>query len=240
MNTKKFLIVHPSRQRPEQAERVVRHYYDKSSGKNQLIYHMSVDSSDPTLEVYQNSLQPLVDKFVVNDNNNLVQATNRLYDQDLLMQVDIVLIVSDDTFSPMLWDEKLVSIFEEHGYDKCVKTFNQFINDFGLLVLPIAGSKFFIDYGCFYYPEYPNLFCDNDLTEWAKLTNRYVKVDLLFPHMHYYTGGACPAFVTKEYGEPLVFDSTYERHNSNQSFDDGNNIFKRRKKEGFPVWQRTF
>lgn len=233
MPSKKIVLMYPSRGRAEQAKKVVTWYIEHSSGYHDLYVHMSLDEDDKELPKYHELLMPMVDKIYVNANKGIVQAVNRLYDKDMLSRQDIILIISDDMLCPTDWDLKLVDLFDRHGYDKLLKTVNQFNGDLGLVVLPIAGAKFFIDYGSFYYPWYYSLFCDNDLTEWAIANNRLVRTNLLFPHMHPHVAGSVPDFVKEKYGETLPLDETYIQENSSYAWDIGQKLFLKRKESNF-------
>lgn len=197
-------------------------------------YVVSVDLDDPTMPEY-NDLFPLT---LVHENNGAVQATNRAYDRTLLEQHDICIIAADDIYFPENWDKDLVAVFDQYGYDKIVKTTNQFQGNLDLINLQAAGTQFWLDYGIFYWPEYINMFADDDLTIWAKQNNRYVEArHLFFAHMQYSL--QMPPEVVEKFGAIHQFDETYARENSGIGWTVGQEVITRRRQEGFPHYGKN-
>jgi hypothetical protein len=54
-----------------------------------------------------------------------------------------------------------------------------------LATLPIIGKHFYDRFGYIYYPEYVSFFCDDEMTEVAKILDKHVYIDhLLIEHVH--------------------------------------------------------
>jgi hypothetical protein len=231
---RKILLVHPSRGRPAQARRIFDNITKNLSGENSLDYIFALDSDDPTLEDYKKMDDPRI-SFVIGDNATSVVATNRAYSKELLAKYDMVGISSDDIFFPENWDKSLIEILDRVGYDKVIKTTNQYQGDPNLLNLQIGGFQFFLDYGTFYWPEYISMFADNDFTQFAIKNGRYVEArHLIFPHMQYSL--SMPPDIIAKYGPMMPFDDTYNKENQGNAFAQGGALFSRRASEGFPAW----
>jgi len=228
---KNILIVHPTRGRPEQAKKIYDNITSLKSPENTITYIMAVDNDDPELAGYR--ALPKEIQIITGDNNGCVAAANSAYDRDLIARHDFVILASDDIYFPANWDIELIKVFDEVGYDKAIKTTNQFQGDLDLLNLQIGGSQFFLDYGTFFWPEYVSVYADQDITYWAKKNGRYIQArHLLFPHMQYSL--SMPKEITDVYGAIPHMDETYERENRNSSYELGSQIFARRSAEGFP------
>jgi len=230
---KKILLVHPSRGRPEQAKKIYDNIVQNMSGENELTYIFTLDNDDPTLEKYKELFPNLI--LVTGDNHTSIEATNRVYNKELISQYQLVGISSDDIYFPKNWDKNLFEILDAHGYDKVIKTTNQFQGDPHLLNLQIGGFQFFLDYGTFYWPEYISMHADNDMTQFAMVHGRYVEArHLLFPHMQYSL--SMPKDITDQYGPMMTFDDTYARENEGKAFEHGGATLNKRAREGFPPW----
>lgn len=229
----KILIVHASRGRPLQAKKIYDLVYSTSSKKNIILYTLCLDMDDPELAKYKDLFEGFAE-LIVDNNNGCVQATNRAYNEELIRKHAFVIIASDDIYFPENWDTELIKIFDKCGYDKVIKTTNQYQGDLDLLNLPIGGAQFFIDYKTFFWPEYISMYADSDMTSWAKINNRYIKAShLLFPHMQYQL--SMPKEITEKYGDIPPIDATYEKENSRNAWNVGTAVFNKRRKEKFKI-----
>jgi len=229
--TKSIFAGHISRGRPEQAFKIYNQVMNSSSKNNPITYMLSLDADDPTLATYI-ELFKFKTAFIVQDNKCYVDAANRLYDQAILH--DIVVLPADDLYFPDNWDEEIIKVYNEVGYDKVLKVKYSWGCDDNLLGLITAGSEFFKEFGYLVWPEYTAMFSDNDLTEWSKVHGKYVKAEhLVFPHIHPITFGAVPEELRQKYGGPLEFDETYRKENCKESWDIGKEVFERRKLNNF-------
>lgn len=232
---KKVLIVHPSRGRPEQAKKIYDGIIGNKSSDTEITYILAMDDDDITQPVYRELFPPEV-TIVSGSNKAAVEATNRAYNRELIAQHDITAIASDDIYFPEQWDKGLFEVFDAVGYDKAVKTTNQFQGNLDLLNFQVAGAQFWLDYGTFYWPEYINMYADDDITRWAIKNGRYVNArHLLFPHMQYSL--SMPQEIIDKYGPIHQVDATYERENSGEGTHRGIEVLRRREQEGFPAWQ---
>ena len=77
--------------------------------------------------------------------------------------------------------------------------------------------------GYIYYPEYISMFCDNDWQETARLRGKVIDgMRLTFKHNHYSVGG-------------LPLDATYRKEESQEAWNHGQALFRKRQKENFGV-----
>jgi len=231
---KKILIIHPSRGRPKQARKILETINTNASGENPITYIFCLDSDDATVLEYQD-----IEKASVNvgPSTSNIEAANRVYSKELLAAHDICAIASDDIYFPENWDTAIIAVLDQVGYDKIIKTTNQFQGDHNLLNLQIGGAQFFINYGTFYWPEYITMYADTDMTMFAQQHGYYVEArHLLFPHMQYSL--SMPPEITNKYGPIPGIDATYERENRAEAYIVGQRIIDRRRGEGFPPWQK--
>lgn len=232
---KNILIVHPSRGRPQQAKKIYDNITGNASKDNKITYIMALDLDDPKLKEYVD-IFTMIATMSIGPSHTSAEATNRVYDKNLLALHDLVGIAADDIYFPENWDTELFKILDQYGYDKIIKTMNQFQGNPMLLNLQIGGTQFFIDYGTFYWPEYKTMMADDDVTEWAIRNKRYIDArHLLFPHMQYSL--SMPKAITDKYGPVMSSDETYERENAGDAYEQGSRIFAKRIKEGFPPWR---
>lgn len=236
---KTIMIGHCSRGRPQQSLKIYNQILASSSGKNRINYFLSLDSDDPKLSGYKDIYSVLEEErgldaptILVNSNRHVVDATNRFFVPEVLKLHDILIIPMDDIYFPDNWDEDIIKIFDEVGYNKILKTKNQWQGDMEMIQIAIGGIQFFLDQGYIFHPAYYSMYADNDLTEWAKRNDRYViATHLVFPHIHYIV--STPQEYIQKYGAPLPPDDTYARENSSTAWDVGKAVWEKRKENGF-------
>lgn len=229
----KILLNHPSRGRPTQVVVAFEDFVTKSSGLHPITYVISVDANDPTLAAYSDSINQCMKlaetykhvtvRFLVNNNKTVTEAVNRSYTPENLDSFDILALVSDDFRMPDQWDIAIFKEFEQFGYDKIIKTF-QPGGRTDLITIQIAGHQFWKDYGTFFWHEYPSVFSDDDMTQWARLNNRVIDA----PHIvmrHLHPGCNQP--------DSFKHDATYEHENKPINYQIGERIFLARKARGF-------
>jgi len=224
----RVLIVHPSRGRPAEALKCFRQTIGRSTGETEITYIFSLDSDDPRLGEYQTDFQidGVTVLFYVYKNSGCCGAVNRAYSIELLSRHDFVILHSDDMELCDRWDLRLKEVFNLVGYDKVIKT-KQGFND-SVLTLQIAGAQAFIEYGTFFWPEYKSLFGDNDLTEWARATGRWVEeMEIYCPHLHPWN----------KIDGAFAWDETYRRENEQKNTIEGRRLFENRKNVGFPAYR---
>lgn len=217
----KFSLIHPSRNRPEMAEQALMEWTNKLSGENPYEYLLSIDDDERDKDAYSEVARRFGGRLIVHDNRSYVEAVNhaaRLCDGDFLI------VVSDDFGCPERWDVSLVEVAADR---KDVAILVHDAVDGRIMTLPIVGRAFYERLGYVFYPEYSSLFCDDELTEVAKLTGSLVDAThLVFPHRHHSVG-------------QTPFDKTYERQDSNRAWWEGWRLFEKRKAVGFGLRARS-
>lgn len=220
-------LIHPSRGRAEKAFSTYKNWMQKRKYKGEydhIEYNLSLDSDDPTLERYK-EIFPKDDFWThtyINNNKSVVQATNYAAQWSNIGEYDIMLYLSDDFDCPQDWDSLLMTEFVNWNtpallkVDDCLQPFHTKV-----VTIPIMNRSFYRRVGYFWYPEYKSMFCDEDLYWTArKLEALRMAPHLRFPHLHYSVGKA-------------DHDQTYKVSESN--WNQGKEVFNRRKKDGFPL-----
>jgi len=178
----KISIIHPSRNRLEQAEETIKLWLDNAKDKSSIDYTLSVDIDDKYLKRYK----ALSDKYGTNihiaKNNSAIEAINRATRRS---KGNIIIVVSDDFNCEPNWDEKLSKELEGKE-DFIVKT-QDGLQEW-IITLPIMDRKYYERFGYVYYPKYQHLFSDTEMTSVADLTGRKITSQLFFEHRHYSTG----------------------------------------------------
>ncbi len=203
----KISIIHPSRNRPEQAAETAKHWLSNMfSVLNLADYTLSIDLDDVNLNEYQIYF---IDGFntVIYPNKNVVDAANNGARN---CKGDILVLVSDDFECYPDWDIDLINHFTEHK-NNVLKT-NDGLQGW-IVTLPIMDREYYEANGYIYYPEYKHMFCDTEMTHKAELEGKLFKrMDLLFKHNHY-TQGETPkdevndkANATWEHGEKIYLE----------------------------------
>lgn len=229
--------LHPSRGRPEQAFSTYQNWMQKAVDKN-IQWVLSVDEDDPKLLQYKNLLVPELGfklhlsgteyfkniEIIVNPNKNLIQAVNAGIKY---IKGDLVVVVSDDFDCPDEWDRQLLDAAIWHHYPREHRNepYAIYINDgisFGrkCMTLPILSKSLIDKSGYIYYPGYDGMFADNDLYEVCEKLGVIITKDILFQHKHWVNGMA-------------ERDATYNRHNTDKSWNHGKKLLAKRRAENF-------
>lgn len=179
-------LIHPSRNRPEQAEKTFLHWIGNMSAMSNLSdYVISVDLDDKDLETYKSKFMSVLDGIILVGSNNtcVVEAANVGAKQ---AKGDILVLVSDDFECHKDWDLHLIEHFTNHK-NNVLKT-NDTLQDW-IVTLPIMDREYYESCGYMYHPSYKHMFCDTDMTHKAELEGRLFKrMDLEFKHKHYSQG----------------------------------------------------
>ena len=200
-------LIHPSRNRPEQAAETAKHWLSNMfSVLNLADYVLSIDNSDKTVNQYK---EHFMDGFTIveSDNNNVVEAANNGAKQ---AKGDILVLVSDDFECYPDWDIDLINHYTEHK-NNVLKT-NDGLQEW-IVTLPIMDREYYNSCGYIYYPEYKHMFADTEMTHKAELEGKlYKRMDLLFKHNHYTQGETKKdevndkANATWEHGEKIYLE----------------------------------
>lgn len=219
---KRITLLHPSRGRPEKAYRTAREWIDRAGVD--VEYILSLDYSDD-LESYMEASKFIFNRALgknycfINDNKSVVEATNNATQHS---SGDILIYLSDDFKCPKDWGQLIIKEFEGVTepmllkVDDCLQRF-----DAPVLTIPIMNRALYKKLGYFWHPEYKSMWVDCDLYETCKRIGaiKYAK-HLKFPHEHHSVNKA-------------ENDETYKRSESN--WNQGIEVFNRRKKQGFPI-----
>lgn len=200
-------IIHPSRNRPDQAAQTAKHWLENMfSTVNLADYIVCIDNSDITKNEYFTNF---IDGFMVcsSDTTNVVEAANS---GASICKGDILVLVSDDFECYPDWDIDLINHFTEHK-NNVLKT-NDGLQGW-IVTLPIMDREYYESCGYIYYPEYKHMFCDTEMTHKAELEGKlHKRMDLLFKHNHYTQGETKKdevndkANATWEHGEKIYLE----------------------------------
>lgn len=168
-------VIHPSRGRRDICIATQNNWLNKADGF--VEYIVSLDKSDSTDNIVSSHAIPLT-----SDNKSAIEAINNAAK---VATGDILIVVSDDTDCPEHWDTLLLEALKGKS-DFCAKV------DDGLqptlVTMPIMDRIYYERYGYIYQPEFLHLHADEELTCVALMTGKYIKIPLLFRHLHYSAG----------------------------------------------------
>ena len=209
-------LVHPSRGRPEQADEAVKNWLETAKNKKRIIEILSLDKDDPKLYKYNRFADQRM--AIVNENQGMVQATNRAMPH--ITPQDIVITLYDDFEPPLHWDEVIEKLLKNHSGHA---VFVDCDNSAGIQTIQIACGQLFLKWGYILYPKYFSMYSDNDYTLKAILEGVAIdaKFGVRFAHKHPLITGS---------GE---MDETYTRSNAKEHYENGQKIFEMRKEIKF-------
>lgn len=210
-------LLHPSRGRPQKSFDNSREWIAKAGCEVELI--LSLDKSDNTIDQYAKLYNGNIDKFLVEENDSVVQATNKAA---AISYGDILVYLSDDFKCFDGWGLAVQKEFEGVSepllikVDDCLQKFSV-----PVLTIPIMNRALYERLGYFWHPEYMSMFVDEHLY-WItqKLGAMKMCPHLKFEHQHVCVGKAPD-------------DETYRRSSAN--WEQGKAVFLKHKAEGFPV-----
>lgn len=180
-----ILIIHPSRNRPQQALDTYNQWLSKSSHNHPIRYIMSLDFSDPQLNLYEKLFEKSKAEPVISHNDSAIDAINN--SAKFCTRGDIIVQISDDFQCFPDWDMVLEAACGSYD-DFVLKTFDGVQK--WIVTLPIMDYTFYKKQGYFYFPEYKHMFADTDLTHYADVQGKLIfRNDITFFHNHYSTGG---------------------------------------------------
>ena len=181
----KISIIHASFGRAELQALTAWKWIERTSGKHDIEYLLSIDKSDTS--EYPDSISWKQDyvtaKVIKNDTNTSVAAINKAASKST---GDILIVISDDFDCPKNWDDLIVETVGDKT-DWILKT--QDGTQPWIITLPIMDRAYYESYGYVYPPGYFHMFCDCELTHQADITKCKLTSDLLFKHDHYSVGG---------------------------------------------------
>lgn len=180
-------VIAPTRGRPSRAKYMAESW-DRTRHSRFTHLTLALDSNDPALEVYRQSIVGLPYFLRVFDSGTMVERTNSA--ARYLREADIYGFAADDNvFVTPMWDEAVREAFK----DQTITTVNT--ND--LLVGDEKGGSFFVRgdvvrrLGWFLPPFLEHLYVDYAITSLAKRAGTYKYLpDVVIEHAHPYAGKA--------------------------------------------------
>ena len=211
-------LIHPSLGRPVQARKCYDHWMATASGEHQYEWIVSLSMKDAPLEQYHQTFINSDAVLITTRSTNMVEATN---EAAKVCAGQIIILVSDDMFSPELWDERILHKFEMIDGPGVLQVYDGITKM--KMTIPIMNREAYALLGYVYHPDYVSLFADDDLRATA-LTHKmyYNGTDILIEHRHY--------SVNKS-----KYDKTYQIENSKIAWKIGEQTFFKRAKLKFPI-----
>jgi hypothetical protein len=182
-----------SRARPEKLHNLLWNIYNNLSQPNNCTFLIKLDDDDPKLNRYKEGINAfeIATHAQVNIalglSRNKIHAINRSLDGLLW---SIIVDVSDDfIFTKKGFD----NIIREHcGPDDCLHfpepyatKQNEKNRNNNIIIMACMGREYYNRFGYIFNPVYKSLFCDNEVTDIAKILGRYKYVDEdIFYHAH--------------------------------------------------------
>lgn len=211
----KISIIHPSRQRPQQAEIAIKEWVGKAKDKNNIEYILSVDTNDGNLSRYKELSVNYGLIIHINNNKSAIEAINRSAKE---AKGDLIIVVSDDFNEvPLHWEEELIKHLKGKK-DFLVKTQDGIQNT--LITLPIMDREYYNRFGYVYYPGFTHLWADTEMTVVGHYLGKVINVPMIFKHNHYTTGN-------------FKKDSISEKNDKTHAH--GKLVFNTRKKRNFDI-----
>lgn len=179
----KITIIHPSRQRPKQAEQAINVWLGNAKHKNNIEYIISVDGNDSDLMRYKKLSKYFGLTIQIGNNKSAIEAINCSAEKS---NGDLIIVVSDDFNEvPYHWDELLLRELEGKS-DFLVKTQDGIQKT--LITLPIMDRAYYNRFGYVYHPNYVHLWADTEMTAVGHYLGKVISLPLNFIHNHHSVG----------------------------------------------------
>jgi hypothetical protein len=135
-----------------------------------------------------------------------------------------LITVSDDWMPCKHWDTELKNVIPNFNGDYVVEiSVGGDADSRRLLPFSLLTKARYDRFGYIFHPDYYGVLADDEFTYVARRDNAVIDARHLFmPHQHFTTGHS-------------KLDAIYERQNSGRAFAIGQEVFARRKAEGFPI-----
>ncbi len=215
----RFSLVHPSRQRPQQAINTAKKWMEKCGAECEWI--LSLDTSDPSRFAYLELSTGMDFKVTINDNDCVVQAVNH---GAKLADGDVLIYLSDDFDCPDNWGQLIINEIKTHQpgnawllkVDDCLQPFN-----LAICTLTIMSRGLYQILNYMYHPDFKSMFADEQIY-WKAKNNGWLRLapNLKFPHLHPSNGKA-------------PNDETYIR--SAKNWEQGKAMFAKHKASNFTL-----
>jgi hypothetical protein len=189
-----------------------------ASGNHEYEWIVSLSKKDETIEQYYQTFTESNAVIIQTRSNNMVEATN---EAAKVSAGQILILVSDDMWSPQLWDERILHKFEMIDGPGLLQVHDGITSK--KMTIPIMNREAYAKLGYMYHPEYISMFADDDLRATALTHGMYYNAtDILIEHRHFSIGKA-------------KYDKTYQSENSKTAWRKGEKIFFERAKLKFPI-----
>ena len=206
-------VIHPSRNRPQQAEATIKKWLGSASNRSQIEYILSVDKSDKDLQLYRAIGKRNGTYVLTSKNKSAIEAINNAAK---VSTGNLIVVVSDDFSCELGWDEKLLK--EVEGREDFYLKTKDGIQDF-IITLPILDRKCYERFGYVYSNHgYKHLWVDTEMAAVAHMTGRTIYSDLFFEHCHY--------SVNKSKKDSINIKN-------DKTWDQGKRLFQKRKSINF-------
>lgn len=204
--------------RPVHARKCYDYWMLQASNNHQYEWIVSLSKGDPEIDNYYHAFANSTAVLIVSSTKNMVQATN---EAAKLTAGELMILVSDDMFAPIHWDERIL-----HKYEMIDGPGILQVND-GIttlkLTIPIMNRLAYAKLGYMYHPGYISMYADDDLRRTAIRHGMYYNgTDILIEHRHYTVGKS-------------KFDRTYQLENNQKAWKHGEKLYYQRIKDNFPL-----
>ena len=224
----KILCKFPSRSRPEKFKEVFSLYKNMASGKHELIFVLSFDSDDESMNndgmKKWLSEQGSNEHWFYGDSTTKISAVNADMDRD--WEFDILLLASDDMIPVKPgYDDTIVKDMLEHfpNFDG-VLHYNDGLRGDKLNTLCIMGKKYFDIFGYIYHPSYISVFADNEFTEVSNALGKAKYVDRVIIQHRWMEQGK---------------DALYQRNENPALYQKDHMVYSLRRSRGYPYIHRN-
>lgn len=211
-------IIHPSLGRPVQARMAYDHWLKTASGDHEYEWILSLSQADASIEEYHHSFLGTDAILLVAPTKSVVQAAN---EGAKVCAGQIIIVASDDMFSPEMWDSRILHKFEMIEGPGLLQIDDQITTK--KMTLPIMNREAYARLGYVYHPAYISMYADDDLRATAIANGMYYNgTDIVFDHRHFSVGKS-------------KYDSTYRTENSPKAYKQGQILYYERAKLKFPI-----
>ena len=211
-------IIHPSLGRPVQARRCLDHWMQTASGDHEIEWIVSLSSADKMLGDYNQTFIASGAILVELSTKNMVEATN---EAAKLCAGELIILVSDDMFSPEMWDTRMLHKLEMIDGPAILQVYDGITSK--KLTIPIMNREAYAKLGYIYHPDYKSMFADDDLRGTAMKHKMYYNAtDIFIEHRHFSIGKA-------------KFDETYRREIHHTVYKQGEITYYNRARLNFPL-----
>jgi hypothetical protein len=220
-------VCHPTRGRAQQAALTRKRWLDAAANPERIeyIFGFSADDEESVgiLSRFRHAISPAgnLNRIGGTAVQNYNAATNAATGQ-------IIITAQDDVFPPLHWDVAIEDALRAHvdaNQPAILKIADGYRNDDLMVTFCVTRPTFpHLGYGeqNILTPEYAGVFSDTEFSMRAKRSGFLVPSDLVFKHEHPFWNPAVPS------------DATYVAENSEDAYQVGEAIFRRRNPDLVP------